>query len=159
MPTPDILVAEESPLTAQYGPIEFVPDPKQKCPAPGVSGKCEVNSLHPAPAGQRWVQYISRKPLKPAQGDSTLEGNVVLSWSDPETCSNFAGKPYAIWVSDTSDTLNGNTVKDGYFEGVDGANGCAIGSAGPSGTSAGALAAAAAAIVAFARRRKRATPQ
>ncbi len=81
----------------------------------------------------------------------------MLRWGGPDSCENFAGKPYAVWISDDSDKLNGNIVKDGYLEGVDGA-GCSVGAAGATGTGAGTLAAVAAALLGISRRRRRSSP-
>ena len=84
-------------------------------PAPGPA-MCEVESLHPAPAGHGWVQYTSNQ-LTTVGGAGGFEALLEFRWG-AGTCSIMQGSDAASWVSDDLDDLYGLEVADGYSFGT-----------------------------------------
>ena len=87
----------------------------KSCPM-GTS-QCEVDSLHPAPAGQRWVQYRSTNDFMSSPNNSSAQVGFRVTFP-AGTCSQFTGKPVALWYSDDSDDRYGRTVNDGFKDNI-----------------------------------------
>ncbi len=99
------------PLVMGDGVVQFIP-------APCISGDCEVDSLYPAPPGQKWVQ---------------MESSFEIPWTCPVTEDSLefvirtglvinapiaTNSPVAVWFSDDRDEVNGMAVEDLYAEAV-----------------------------------------
>jgi len=88
---------------------------------PGIceicSGSCEVDSIHPPPPNQKWVEFSTIDSLYSSTSDGSVEANFTLEFS-PGSCSSFSGQQIAIWASDNTDDLYGRTVTDAYQDNI-----------------------------------------
>ena len=81
---------------------------------------CEPQLVHPAPAGQKWVEFRSTEPIADPPGDGVLRFSIVYTVPESEL-DELEGQPMACWFSDDRDDRYGSEIIDGVLWGSFGA--------------------------------------
>jgi hypothetical protein len=108
--TPLVTDTNGKPLTFGRTAVTFSPEP--------CGGSCEVQLLHPAPAGQHWYQFRSN-PLPMSCGPIGTSGDLDFDVDFRCTFGPTGLRPtdiVAAWFSDDTDDRYGWVVQDFYAE-------------------------------------------
>lgn len=123
--TPEILVHDEDGAQLVVGGVPVVMEV-----APCEPGDCEVDQLHPAPPGQRWVQFQSVEPIPPDGADlsrldmyieiifpaESLRASHLEEGANQCKAVGLTGTLFGAWHSDDRDDRYGIPVTDFYGE-------------------------------------------
>jgi hypothetical protein len=115
-PVIEVLDMEGNPLVLDGVAVQFEPICSTVA-LPLVATQCEVEQLHPAPVGQRWIQYKSTADIPGREGDYGLWYTVRYSWPRSER-AKLEGALLARWASDDRDDRYGSVVDDFFGESV-----------------------------------------